>query len=87
MLDASFPLGRRVTPSIFRTLGATDKDGIIFGLLTAAITPTLGLDPGGRYVELARELGMSIYERIDGLFAQASIPPTATHKMPSQVPR
>jgi phosphoglucomutase len=47
------------------TTWTTDKDGIIFGLLAAEITATLGLDPGARYVELTRELGTPIYERID----------------------
>src|SRR5579864_7437430 len=43
----------------------TDKDGIILGLLAAEITARLGLDPGARYVELTRELGTPVYERID----------------------
>jgi phosphoglucomutase len=47
------------------TTWTTDKDGIIFGLLAAEITATLGLDPGARYLELTRELGTPLYERID----------------------
>jgi phosphoglucomutase len=43
----------------------TDKDGIILGLLAAEITATLGLDPGARYAEIAREFGAPVYERID----------------------
>jgi phosphoglucomutase len=43
----------------------TDKDGIVLGLLAAEITATLGIDPGARYVELTREFGMPVYERID----------------------
>jgi phosphoglucomutase len=43
----------------------TDKDGMTLGLLAAEITATLGLDPGARYVELTRELGTPVYERID----------------------
>jgi phosphoglucomutase len=43
----------------------TDKDGIILGLLAAEITARLGRDPGARYVELTRELGAPVYERID----------------------
>jgi phosphoglucomutase len=43
----------------------TDKDGIILGLLAAEITATLGVDPGARYVELTREFGTPVYERID----------------------
>src|SRR6185503_3336093 len=34
-------------------------------LLAAEITARLGLDPGARYVELTRELGAPVYERID----------------------
>jgi len=54
--------------SFLRVDGATwttDKDGRILGLLAAEITAALGLDPGARYVELTRELGTPVYERID----------------------
>jgi phosphoglucomutase len=47
------------------TTWTTDKDGIVLGLLAAEITATLGVDPGARYVELTRELGAPVYERID----------------------
>jgi phosphoglucomutase len=47
------------------TTWTTDKDGIVPGLLAAEITATLGVDPGARYVELTRELGAPVYERID----------------------
>jgi phosphoglucomutase len=47
------------------TTWTTDKDGIVLGLLAAEITATLGLDPGARYVELTREFGAPLYERID----------------------
>jgi phosphoglucomutase len=47
------------------TTWTTDKDGIILGLLAAEITAKLGLDPGARYVEITRELGAPVYERID----------------------
>jgi phosphoglucomutase len=47
------------------TAWTTDKDGMVLGLLAAEITATLGLDPGGRYVELTREFGAPVYERID----------------------
>ena len=47
------------------TTWTTDKDGIVLGLLAAEITATLGLDPGARYVELTREFGTPLYERID----------------------
>lgn len=54
--------------SLLRTDGTTwttDKDGIALGLLAAEITARLGIDPGARYVELTREHGAPIYERID----------------------
>jgi phosphoglucomutase len=47
------------------TTWTTDKDGIVLGLLAAEITAALGMDPGARYVELTREFGMPVYERID----------------------
>jgi phosphoglucomutase len=47
------------------TTWTTDKDGIVFGLLAAEITATLGVDPGARYLELTREFGTPVYERID----------------------
>ncbi len=43
----------------------TDKDGIVLGLLAAEITARLGRDPGALYVEITRELGAPVYERID----------------------
>jgi phosphoglucomutase len=43
----------------------TDKDGIIMGLLAAEMTAVTGKDPGEQYRDLARELGNSVYERID----------------------
>ena len=47
------------------TTWTTDKDGIVLGLLAAEITARLGLDPGARYVELTRQFGAPVYERID----------------------
>jgi phosphoglucomutase len=47
------------------TTWTTDKDGIILGLLAAEITAKLGLDPGARYVEITRQHGAPVYERID----------------------
>jgi phosphoglucomutase len=47
------------------TTWTTDKDGIVLGLLAAEMTATLGVDPGARYVELTRNLGAPVYERID----------------------
>ncbi len=43
----------------------TDKDGIILGLLAAEITAQLGRDPGALYLELTRDFGAPVYERID----------------------
>jgi phosphoglucomutase len=44
---------------------ATDKDGLIMGLLAAEMTARTGRDPGEHYGELTRELGQPAYERID----------------------
>jgi phosphoglucomutase len=54
--------------SFLRRLGAvwtTDKDGIILALLAAEMTARAGRDPGELYRELTRQLGESVYERID----------------------
>jgi phosphoglucomutase len=47
------------------TVWATDKDGIIMGLLAAEITAATGKDPGEHYRALEAELGTSYYTRID----------------------
>jgi phosphoglucomutase len=47
------------------TTWTTDKDGLVLGLLAAEIAARLGVDPGARYVELTREFGAPVYERID----------------------
>jgi phosphoglucomutase len=47
------------------TVWATDKDGLIMGLLAAEMTARTGRDPGEQYQALTRELGESVYERID----------------------
>ncbi|MDP1652935.1 MAG: phosphoglucomutase (alpha-D-glucose-1,6-bisphosphate-dependent) [Rhodocyclaceae bacterium] len=44
---------------------ATDKDGIILGLLAAEITAVTGKDPGAHYQELAAKYGTPHYVRID----------------------
>ncbi|MCL2656003.1 MAG: phosphoglucomutase (alpha-D-glucose-1,6-bisphosphate-dependent) [Betaproteobacteria bacterium] len=44
---------------------ATDKDGIILGLLAAEITAVTGKDPGQHYQELAAKYGAPFYTRID----------------------
>ncbi|NDP49369.1 MAG: alpha-D-glucose phosphate-specific phosphoglucomutase, partial [Sulfuriferula multivorans] len=43
----------------------TDKDGFIPALLSAEITAHTDRDPGERYLELARELGESVYDRVE----------------------
>ncbi len=47
------------------TVWATDKDGLIMGLLSAEITARTGKDPGEHYRALEAELGTSYYTRID----------------------
>jgi phosphoglucomutase len=44
---------------------ATDKDGLIMGLLAMEMTARTGRDPGELYGQLTHELGESAYERID----------------------
>ena len=43
----------------------TDKDGIVPALLAAEITARIARDPGEIYLELARELGAALYDRIE----------------------
>ena len=47
------------------TAWTTDKDGIVPALLAAEITARTGHDPGQRYVELAREFGNPVSDRIE----------------------
>jgi len=47
------------------TVWTTDKDGLIFGLLSAEITARTGKDPGEHYQELISRLGTPYYSRID----------------------
>jgi phosphoglucomutase len=47
------------------TVWATDKDGIIMDLLAVELMARTGRDPSELYAELTRELGASVYERID----------------------
>ncbi len=47
------------------TVWTTDKDGFVPALLAAEITATLKRDPGEIYKEITRELGDSIYDRIE----------------------
>jgi phosphoglucomutase len=47
------------------TVWTTDKDGPLLALLSAEITATTGMDPGGLYLELTGLFGQSYYPRID----------------------
>jgi phosphoglucomutase len=47
------------------TVWTTDKDGIILDLLAAEVTARAGRDPGELYLDLTREFGAPVYERID----------------------
>ncbi len=43
----------------------TDKDGIVPALLAAEITSRMGRDPGEIYLELTREFGDPVYDRVE----------------------
>jgi len=43
----------------------TDKDGILLDLLAVEMVARTGKDPGARYAELERALGVSTYTRVD----------------------
>ncbi len=47
------------------TVWTTDKDGFIPCLLAAEITATLQRDPGEIYQDLTKELGESVYDRVE----------------------
>jgi len=47
------------------TVWATDKDGIIMDLLSVELMARTGRDPSELYNDLTRDLGTSVYERID----------------------
>ena len=47
------------------TAWTTDKDGILLDLLALELTAVAGRDPAELYGSLTRELGASVYERID----------------------
>ena len=53
------------------TVWSTDKDGIIMNLLAAEMMARTGRDPGELYRELTKELGESLYERIDATASPA----------------
>ena len=48
------------------TVWTTDKDGIIASLLAGEITAKMGKDPGEVYQGLAKEFGISYFDRIEG---------------------
>jgi phosphoglucomutase len=78
LLDGSLGFGGEESAgaSCLRINGGTwttDKDGIVLGLLAAEITARSGRDPGELYVEMTREFGAPVYERID-------VPATALQK-------
>ena len=47
------------------TVWTTDKDGIILDLLAAEMMAQTGRDPSQLYLDLTKELGVPVYERID----------------------
>jgi phosphoglucomutase len=47
------------------TVWTTDKDGIILDLLASEMMAKTGHDPGQLYLDLTKELGVPVYERID----------------------
>jgi phosphoglucomutase len=47
------------------TVWTTDKDGLIFGLLSAEVTARTGKNPGEHYQALISRLGTPYYSRID----------------------
>jgi phosphoglucomutase len=70
LFDGSFCFGGEESAgaSFLRRDGsvwATDKDGLIMGLLAAEITATTGKDPGQHFKELTAEFGTPYYTRID----------------------
>ncbi|WP_342349928.1 phosphoglucomutase (alpha-D-glucose-1,6-bisphosphate-dependent) [uncultured Nitrospira sp.] len=47
------------------TVWTTDKDGIILDLLAAEMMAKTGRDPSQHYLDLTKELGTPVYQRID----------------------
>ncbi len=47
------------------TVWVTDKDGIVPAPLAAEITARMGRDPGEIYLELTREFGESVFDRVE----------------------
>jgi phosphoglucomutase len=70
LLDGSLGFaGEESAGSIFLrldgTVWTTDKDGIVPCLLAAEMTARTGYDPANIYRTFARDLGESVYERVD----------------------
>ncbi len=70
LLDGSLGFGGEESAgaSFVRTDGSvwtTDKDGIVPALLAAEITARMGRDPGEIYLELTREFGTPVYDRVE----------------------
>jgi len=70
LLDGSFGFGGEESAgaSFLRFNGqtwTTDKDGIILNLLAAEILATTGKDPHQMYVDLTKQFGNPIYQRMD----------------------
>jgi len=70
LLDGSLGFGGEESAgaSFIRVDGSvwtTDKDGIVPALLSAEITARTGRDPGELYVELTREFGEPVYDRVE----------------------
>ena len=70
LLDGSLGFGGEESAgaSFIRLDGSvwtTDKDGIVPALLSAEITARMGRDPSELYVELTREFGEPVYDRVE----------------------
>jgi phosphoglucomutase len=70
LLDGSLAFGGEESAgaSFLEKSGApwtTDKDGLILGLLAVELTARSGRDPGEHYKALTRDLGETVYARID----------------------
>jgi phosphoglucomutase len=70
LLDGSLGFGGEESAgaSFIRLDGSvwtTDKDGIVPALLSAEITARMGRDPGELYVDLTREFGEPVYDRVE----------------------
>ncbi len=70
LLDGSLGFGGEESAgaSFIRLDGSvwtTDKDGMLLALLAAEITARMGRDPGEIYIDLTREFGEPVYERVE----------------------